>query len=103
MGFCRQEYWSGLQCPLPGYLLDPGIEFVSPMSPSMASGFFTTTTPESESEVTQSCPTFCDPMDCSLPSSSPHAIFQVRVLDGLLFPSPGDLPNPGIEPGPPTL
>ena len=32
--------------------------------------------PESESEVTQSCPTFCDPMDCRLPRSSVHGIFQ---------------------------
>ena len=36
---------------------------------------------ESESEVTQSCPTLCDPMDCSLPGSSVHGIFQARVLE----------------------
>ena len=35
----------------------------------------------SESEVAQSCPTLCDPMDCSLPSSSVHGIFQARVLE----------------------
>ena len=35
---------------------------------------------ESESEVTQSCPTLCDPMDCSLPGSSVHGILQARVL-----------------------
>ena len=33
------------------------------------------------SEVTQSCPTLCDPMDCSLPGSSVHGIFQARVLE----------------------
>ena len=32
-------------------------------------------------EVTQSCPTLCDPMDCSLPGSSIHGIFQARVLE----------------------
>ena len=32
-------------------------------------------------EVTQSCPTFCDPMDCSPPGSSFHSIFQARVLE----------------------
>ena len=32
-------------------------------------------------EVTQSCPTLCDPMDCSLPHSSVHGIFQARVLE----------------------
>ena len=33
------------------------------------------------SEVAQSCPTLCDPMDCSLPGSSIHGIFQARVLE----------------------
>ena len=32
-------------------------------------------------EVTQSCPTLCDPMDCSLPGSSFHGILQARVLE----------------------
>ena len=52
-GFSRQEHWSGLLFP-------------SPMH---------------ESEVTQSCPTLSDPMDCSLPGSSIHGIFQARVLE----------------------
>ena len=34
-----------------------------------------------ESEVAQSCPTLNDPMDCSLPGSSVHGIFQARVLE----------------------
>ena len=34
-----------------------------------------------ESEVAQSCPTLCDPMDCSLPGSSIHGICQARVLE----------------------
>src|SRR5574339_1045824 len=36
---------------------------------------------KSESEVAQSCPTLRDPMDCSLPGSSIHAILQARVLE----------------------
>ena len=36
---------------------------------------------KSESEVVQSCPTLQDPMDCSLPGSSVHGIFQARVLE----------------------
>ena len=36
---------------------------------------------KSESEVTQSCLTLSDPMDCSLPGSSIHGIFQARVLE----------------------
>ena len=35
----------------------------------------------SESEVAQTCPTLSDPMDCNLPDSSVHAIFQARVLE----------------------
>ena len=42
---------------------------------SVAFGF------ESESEVAQSCPTLCDPTDCSLPGSSVHGIFQAIVLE----------------------
>ena len=47
--------------------------------------------------------TLYDPMDCSPPGSSIHGIFQARVLSGLPFPSPGDLPNPGITPESPAL
>ena len=36
---------------------------------------------KSESEVAQLCPTLSDPMDCSLPGSSIHRIFQARVLE----------------------
>ena len=36
---------------------------------------------KSEREVAQSCPTLIDPMDCSLPGSSIHGIFQARVLE----------------------
>ena len=57
LGFSRQEHWSGLPFPSPMY----------------------------ESEVTQSCPTLSDPMDCSLPVSSIHGIFQARVLEWVPF------------------
>ena len=36
---------------------------------------------KSESEVTESCPTLSDPMDCNLLGSSVHGVFQARVLD----------------------
>ena len=36
---------------------------------------------EREREVAQSCPALCDPMDCGLPGSSVHGIFQARVLE----------------------
>ena len=35
----------------------------------------------SESEVAQSCPTLCDPVDCSTPGSSIHGMFQARILE----------------------
>ena len=43
---------------------------------------------ESESEVTQLCPTLCDPMVCCPQGSSVHGIFQARVLEWVPFPSP---------------
>ena len=42
MEFSRQEYWSGLPCPPPGDLPDPGVEPTSLMSSASAGGFFTT-------------------------------------------------------------
>ena len=46
--------------------------------------------------VTQSCPALCNPMDCTPPGSTVHGLFQARI-HGLPFPSPEDLPNPGIK------
>ena len=45
---------------------------------------------------------FCDPMNCSPPGSLSME-FQARIRSGLPFPTPGDLPDPGIEPGYPAL
>ena len=45
----------------------------------------------------QLCLTLCDPMDCSPPSSSVLGMSQVRVLEWVAIPSPGDLPKPGIQ------
>ena len=44
MGFSRQEYWSGLPCPSPGDLPEPGIKPESLRSPALAGRFFTTST-----------------------------------------------------------
>ena len=75
MGFSKQEYWSGLPFP----------------------------SPVRESEVAQSCPTLCDPMDYSLPGSSVHEISRQEYWSELPYPLPGDLPNPGIKPRSPAL
>ena len=56
--------------------------------------------------VAQLCLSLCDPMDCSPPGFSVPGIFQARILESLLslgLSSPGDLPDPGIEPGSPAL
>ena len=55
--------------------------------------------------VAQSCPTLCNSMDNSGSDSSPLSMGFLRqeYWTGLPFASPGDLPNPGIEPGSPAL
>ena len=53
-----------------------------------------------ESEVAQSCPTLCDPMDYSLPGSSIHGILQARVLEWVAISfSRGIFPTQGSNPG----
>ena len=104
----RQEYWSGLPCPAPGDLPDPGIKAMS-TSPAVAGEFFTTGTtwealltlarlhilcwievgrmeslPCFQSEkvkVAQSCPTVCDLMDYTV-----HGILLARILEWVAFP-----------------
>ena len=49
-------------------------------------------------KVAQLYPTLWHPKDCTV-----HGILQIRILEWVAFPSPGDLPNPGIEPRSPTL
>ena len=49
-------------------------------------------------KVAQSCPTLCNPMDYTV-----HGILQPEYWSGQPFPSPGDLPNPGIKPRSPAL
>ena len=55
------------------------------------------------SEVSQLCPTLCDPVDCSLPGSSVMGFSRQEYWSELPFPSPGVFPDPGIEPGSPAL
>ena len=50
--------------------------------------------------VIQSCPTLCDPTDCSSPGFSVHGILQARILEWVAIPFSRNLPNPGIKPGP---
>ena len=45
----------------------------------------------------QSCPTLCDPLDCSPPGSSVHWISQARILEWVAISPPGNLPDTGIK------
>ena len=58
---------------------------------------------ESESEFAQSCPTVCDPMDCSPPGSSSMGFSRQEYWRGCHFLLQGNLPDPGIEPRSPAL
>ena len=49
-------------------------------------------------QLLQSCPTLCNPMDCSPSGSSVHGILQQEYWSGLPCSPPGYLPDPGIEP-----
>ena len=54
--------------------------------------------------IAQLCPTLCNPIDYRLPGSSVYGRFsRQEYWSGLPFPSPGDLPSPGIEPRSPAL
>ena len=74
--------WSGWQCPPPEDLPDPGTEPVSHIS-CLASGLLPTSTTREDlkngiqfSSVAQSCPTICNPMDCSPPGLPVHHQLQ---------------------------
>ena len=53
--------------------------------------------------VAQSCPTLYNFVNCSLPGSSVHGIFQARILKWVAIPFSRDLPDSGIEPRSPAL
>ena len=95
-GFSRQEYWSELPCPPPGDLPDPGIQPISLTSPALAGGFSTTSATGKAQSVSHSVMSnFCNPKDSSPLSMR---ISRQDYWSGLPFPSPGDLPDPGMEP-----
>ena len=55
---------------------------------------------KSESEISQSCPTLCNPVDCSPPSSSVHGILQARIVEWIAISfSRGIFPTWGLNPG----
>ena len=99
MGFSRQEFWTGLPCPPPGDLPNPGIEPASLMFPALVGGFFKT------SEVKSlSCVQLFGTLWTVAHQAPPSMEFsRQEYWSGLPFPSPGDLPDTGIEPRSPAL
>ena len=91
-GFSKQEYWSGLSCPLPGDLPDPGIRNPRLLHqqadtlPLVPLGKHTIACAVLCS-VAQLCPTLCESMDCSPPSSSVHGGSPARILEWVAMPS----------------
>ena len=94
MGFSRQKYWSGMPLPWSSLIcvLVLGVGYAKCFFPLKTHGSFELCSDRwleqglqcrktLWSEVAQSCPPLWDCMDCSLPGSSVHGIFQVRVLE----------------------
>ena len=99
MGFCRQEYWSGLPFPSPGDLSDPGIELVSFVSPVLAGRFFTS---RAIGGSNVKIPVMSDFLQ-------PHGLYSLwnsqdqNTGVGSLSFLQGIFPNSGIKPRSPTL
>ena len=109
MGLSQQEYWSGLPCPPPGDLLNSEIEPLSSASPAMRVDSSPTEPPGkpklnirkwkcSRSVMSDSLRLFA-----AYQAPPSMGFSRQEYWSGLPFPSPGDLPDPGIEPGSPTL
>ena len=77
MGLSRQEYWSGLRCPPPGDLPDPGIEPMSLMSPALSGKFFTISSTWEAQEGGWRAQNLQVPLDLSL--------FGIRVINWVLL------------------
>ena len=103
-GILQAKILVWVACPPPGDLPDPETEPVSPVSSALQWILYYCV-----SECEWACVCVCVLViqsrlilcDCSLLGSSVHGILQERIWNGLPFPSPWNLPHPGIEPGSP--
>ena len=99
-----QKYWEGLPFPAPGDLPDQGIELASPVSPALAGGSFTTEPPKTicdKVKLLSRVRLFVTPWTVAYQAPPSINFSREEYWSGLPF--PGDLPDPGIEPGSPTL
>ena len=97
MGFSRQEYWSGLPCPPPEDRPNPGIKPESSPSPALQVDSLPLSHQGSPQTQYSDTNMLADQVPLSMGFS------RQEYWSGLPFPSPGDLPGPGIEPGSPAL
>ena len=104
IGFSRQDSWNGLPFPSPGDLPDPGIKLRS--SPTFQADALTSEPPGSHKVKVKSLSCvrlFATPWMVAYKAPQSMRFSRQEYWSGLPFPSQGDLPNPGIEPGSPAL
>ena len=112
MGFCRQEYWSGLPFPTPGDLPNPEIKPASPVLPVLPAESLLAEPPgkprsflctHKKKMHVQSCLTLCDPpWTVACQAAVSMEISRQEYWRGLSFPTPRDLSDPGIKPASPA-
>ena len=110
MGFSKQEYWSGLPFPSPGDLPNPGIE---PRSPTLQADALTSEPPGKTKDkgtkvkvkvkLLSLVRLFETPWTVAHQAPPSMGFSKQEYWSGLPFPSPGDLPDPGIKPGSPAF
>ena len=78
--FRHHNPWSRQESPVDRIHMC-AISVAKPLVIGLTSGNLAAAAAAAATKSLQSCPTLCDPMDCSLPGSSVHGIFQARVLE----------------------
>ena len=109
MGLSRQEYWSGWPCPPPDHLPNPGIELTSPALQVDSLPLSHQRGPNTLWKVKVKVKSLSHAWLSATPWAAAHqaplsmGFSRQEYWHGLPFPSPGDLPDPGIKPRSPAL
>ena len=108
VGFSRQEYWSEWPLPSPGDLPNPGIELSALKSPALAGRGFTAReaplgTPKGGNVTLSARSDSATPRTVAHQAPLSMGFSRQEDWSGSRFPSPGDLPDPGVKPGSPVL
>ena len=98
MGFSRQEYGSGLPCPSPGDLPNPGIKLIPFMPPALAGWLVLYHQHHLGSPQSVSCSVVPTPWTVACQSPLSMGFSRQKYWSGLLCPPPRDLPDTGIKP-----